>query len=159
MMSSEHDHCPDCQKQYSQYLVPVIITCCRNIICRACAYYKWVHGRWRCWYPQCSNTNILTLRCSGSFTPPYTDVGHLDQGEEGIVMINIDDLNLKYCQMNNIENTENDGSVAQPCNYSKSKRTKSRAKIREVWYIWMSGDWLRHTPPPSERRRSSENLM
>lgn len=151
-MSSQHDHCHDCHKHYSQPLVvPVIISCCRNIICRACAFRKWVHNRRRCWYPECSNTDILTLRCAGSFTPPYTDVGHLEEGEEGIVLISIADLHQKQYQGNNVENIENQGSVAHPFNYSKNKRTKSRSKIREVWYINISGQWVRQTQPTKKK--------
>ena len=115
-MSHEHDHCLDCQEPYSQLHLPVILSCCQNIICRACAFRKWVHRRRRCWYPECSNynTNILTLRCAGSFTPPYTDVGHLEEGEDGIVLISIEDLKQKQrLDTTNVEDAEIEGSVAE----------------------------------------------
>ena len=39
IMPSELEYCHDYQKQYSQhYVVLVIISCCKNIICRACAF-------------------------------------------------------------------------------------------------------------------------
>ena len=151
-MSSEHKYCYNCQKHYTQYhVVPVIVTCCQNIICRACAFYKWVHQRRRCWFPECSNTNILTQRCACSFTPPYTDVGRLDRGEDGIVLISIKDLNQKQCQRvsNNIENIETEGSVPQHFNYSKNKRNKLKTKVKEKWFIRVSGQWVSaHTQPP-----------
>ena len=147
-MSSEH--CQDCQRQYTQHdVIPVIISCCKNIICRACAFKNWVHKRRRCWYPECSNTNILTLRCAGAFIPPYTDVGHLDEGEDGIVMISSKDLTQKQRINNNVKNIENEGSVDQQCNYSKCKRKKLKPKLKEKWFIRVSGQWVsEHTQPP-----------
>ena len=125
-MAPVHDHCHDCQEQYTQYHVPVILSCCQNIICRGCAFKKWVRLRRRCWYKDCSNTKILSLRCAGSFTPPYTDVGHLEEGEEGIVLLTLEDLKLrKYQRIGKyVEDVENEGrrqSINKKANHRKKR--------------------------------------
>ena len=133
-MSPEHDYCQDCLEPYSLLHLPVILSCCQNIICRACAFRKWVHRRRRCWYSECSNynTKILTLRCAGSFTPPYTDVGHLEEGEDGIVLISIEDLKQEQrLGTTNVEDAEIEGSPAQPFNDSKSTNQSNHSKPKQ----------------------------